>query len=241
MSYVGMVVVNGLAGSTVVLNGVTSADISDKYPTLITPAGFTFAIWGIIYALLFLFTVYQALPRNRDKSFLDEIGVLFVLSSLFNISWLFFWHYDLIVYSLVLMVGLLATLILLYLRLDIGRRTVSLKEMAFVQLPFSVYLGWISIATIANVAVSLTSIGWDGWGIEASVWAVAIICVALILSLFMLATRKDIAFNFVVMWALLGILTKQSEHQSIVFASEIGIVLLVVAIGVTVAVSKFKR
>ena len=173
VAFVVTLVVNGLAGSTTLLGGVTSADVSDMYPTLITPAGFTFAIWGVIYTLLALFVVYQALPRNRDKPFLSKIGLFFGLSSVCNVCWLFLWHYDLIAYSLVLMFALLASLILVYLRLDIGGAAVSVKEMALVHLPFSVYLGWISIATIANVSVALTAAGWEGWGIEASAWAVA--------------------------------------------------------------------
>jgi len=230
-----------LAGSTTLLNGVTSGEVSDMYQTLVTPAGFTFSIWGIIYMLLLVFIVYQALPKNRDKPFLSQIGLLFALSGACNISWLFLWHYEMVTYSLVLMFALLATLIAVYLRLGIGRTAVSLKEMVFVHLLFSVYLGWISIATIANVSVALTAIGWDGWGIEPVTWAVVIICVALLLSLAMLVTRKDIAYSFVVVWALVGILKKQSEYQTIVLASEIGIVLLLVAIGVTVACSRLKR
>jgi benzodiazapine receptor len=236
-----MLIVNGVAGSTTFLNGMTSADVSDMYPTLVTPAGFTFAIWGIIYALLIFFVIYQALPKNRDDPFLNKIGVLFSLSSVFNVCWLFLWHYNLITYSLILMFALLASLILVYLRLDIGKAAVSLKEMALVHLPFSVYLGWISIATIANISVALTAVGWDGFGIEASTWAVAIICVALLLSFVMLATRKDIAFCFVVVWALTGILVKQSEYESIILTSEIGIVLILAAIGMTVAFSRLKR
>ena len=241
VAFVVMVVVNGLAGSTTLLGGVTSADVSDMYPTLITPAGFTFAIWGIIYTLLLLFTVYQLLPKNRDKPFLSQVGMLFGLSSACNVCWLFLWHYDYITYSLVLMLALLASLILVYRRLDIGKTAVSIKERVFVHLPFSVYMGWISIATIANVSVALTAVGWNGGGIEPSTWAVAIICVALLLSLAVLVTRKDIAYTLVVVWALLGIMTSQSEQESIVLASEIGIVLLLAAIGATVAASRFKR
>ena len=241
VAFIVMIAVNGLAGSTTVLGGVTSAEVSDMYPTLITPAGFTFAIWGIIYTLLLFFTVYQLLPKNRDNPFLQQIGLLFALSSLCNVCWLLLWHYDLVTYSLALMLALLASLILVYLRLGIGKTVVSIKERIFVHLPFSVYLGWISIATIANVSVALTAVGWDGLGIEASVWAVAIICVALLLSSAVLLTRKDIAYTLVVVWALLGILTKQSEQEGIVLASEIGIVLLLVAIAVTVFASKLKR
>jgi benzodiazapine receptor len=241
VAYIVTLAVNGLAGSTTILGGVTSADISDMYPTLITPAGFTFAIWGVIYTLLLIFTIYQAMPKNRNKPFLNQISILFALSSIFNISWLFLWHYQQVTYSLVLMIGLLATLISIYLRLNIGRADVSLKERLAVHLPFSVYLGWISIATIANVAVALTAIGWDGWGIEPSTWAVVIIYFALLLTAVVLATRKDIAFSLVVVWALIGILASQSAYPSIVLASEVGIVLILIAVAVTVAISRLKR
>ena len=241
VAFIVTVAVNGLAGSTTLLGGVTSADVSDMYPTLVTPAGFTFSIWGVIYTLLVLFVVYQALPKNRNKPFLGQVGMLFGLSSFCNVCWLFLWHYDLITYSLVLMLALLASLILIYRRLDIGRAAVSLKEMALVHLPFSVYLGWISIATIANVSVALTAVGWDGWGIPDATWAVVIIAVALVLTLAMLATRKDVAFSLVVVWALVGILSKQSDFQNIVLAAEACIAIILLADVAVVLVSKFKR
>jgi benzodiazapine receptor len=234
------ILVNGLAGSTTLLGGVTSADVSDMYPTLVTPAGFTFAIWGIIYTLLAVFVIYQLL--TKDKTFLQQIGVFFALSSLLNICWLFLWHYDLITYSVVLMLALLASLILIYLRLDIGRASsVSVKERLCVHLPFSVYLGWISIATIANVSVTLTAVGWDGLGIADETWAVVIIAVALVLTLAMLVLRKDVAFSLVVVWALVGILSKQSDFQNIVLAAEVCIAIILLAIVAVVLVSKFKR
>lgn len=241
VAYIVTLAVNGLAGSTTILGGVTSADVSDMYPTLITPAGFTFAIWGVIYTLLLIFTIYQAMPKNRNKPFLNQISILFALSSIFNVSWLFLWHFQLVTYSLILMIALLATLIGVYLRLDIGKAEVSLKERLAVHLPFSVYLGWISIATIANVAVALTAVGWDGFGVEPSTWAVVIIYFALLLTVAVLATRKDIAFGLVVVWALIGILAGQSAYPSIVLASEVGIILILVAVAVTVVISRVKR
>ena len=241
VAFIVTVAVNGMAGSTTLLGGVTSADVSDMYPTLVTPAGFTFAIWGVIYTLLALFVVYQALPKNRDKPFLGQVGMLFGLSSVCNVCWLFLWHYDLVTYSLVLMLALLASLIFVYRRLDVGRAAVSVKEMALVHLPFSVYLGWISIATIANVSVALTAVGWDGWGIPDATWAVVIIAVALVLTLAMLATRKDVAFSLVVVWALVGILSKQSDFQNIVLAAEVCIAIILLAAVATVLVSRLKR
>jgi translocator protein len=241
VAYVVTVLVNGLAGSTTVLGGVTSADVSDMYPTLVTPAGFTFAIWGIIYALLTLFVIYQALPRNKNKEFIQKVGVFFALSSVCNVCWLFLWHYNYISASLILMLGLLLSLILVHRRLDIGKTMGDIKEWLFVQLPFSVYLGWISIATIANVSVALTAAGWDGFGIGSATWAVLIIAVAVVLSLAMLLLRKDVAFNLVVVWALFGILSKQNAYDDIVLACELAIVVILVAAATVVVYSKLKR
>ena len=117
----------------------------------------------------------------------------------------------------------------------------SSRTLSLVQGIFFLVLGWISIATIANVSVALTAIGWDGFGVEPSSWAVVIIYVALLLTAAVLASRKDIAFSFVVVWALVGILTKQSDYPSIVLASEVGIILILVAAAVTVAFSRLKR
>jgi hypothetical protein len=181
------------------------------------------------------------MPKNGDKPFLIQISVLFALSGMLNISWLFFWHYQLVTYSLTLMLALLAALIGIYLRLDVGRADVSLKEKLAVHLPFSVYLGWISIATIVNVAVALTAVGWDGFGFEPSFWAVIIIYVVLLLTAAVLATRRDIVFSLVVAWAVIGILVNQSEYPAIVLASEVGIALILVAATVTVAFSRLKR
>ncbi|MCW4035115.1 MAG: tryptophan-rich sensory protein [Candidatus Bathyarchaeota archaeon] len=240
VAFIVTIIVNSLAGSTTLIGGVTSADISDMYLTKVTPAGFTFAIWGIIYVLLAVFVIYQFLP-NKNKSFIRTIGWMFALSSALNIFWLFLWHYNLVTYSLLLMFGLLATLIGIYRKLDIGKAEVSLTERLCVHLPFSVYLGWISIATIANVSVALTAVSWDGFGLQEQTWAVLIIAVALVLTLTMLLLRKDFAFSLVVIWALVGIMSKQSEYEEIVLASQFAIAVIIFAIVAVLLLSKLKR
>ncbi len=228
VAFVATVVVNSLA-SAFALNGKTTAQVSDAYPTVITPAGYVFAIWSIIYTLLFVFAVFQAFPRQRVRSFLSEIGWLFVLSSILNISWLFLWHYDQIAYSVLLMFALLASLIAIYLRLKIGRARVSFREKLAVHLPFSVYLGWITVASIANVAVALTAMNWDGFGLGEVTWGVLVIIVALIITLAVVATRRDIAYGLVLIWALVGIAVKQSD-QNIILIAEISAVVIALAL-----------
>jgi benzodiazapine receptor len=234
------VIVNGLA-SSLALNGVTTAEVSDLYFTLVTPAGYVFSIWGVIYTLLLLFVVFQALPSQREKPFLEQISVLFILSGVFNVVWLFLWHYDQIVLSVVLMFALLATLIAVYMRLGIGKTSVTLKERLFVHLPFSVYLGWITVASIANVASALVSIQWDGFGLASETWAVLVIAVAVLITLVVIATRKDVAYSLVLVWALVGIAVNQSDYRDIVTAATASVIIIIVALVVFLALSKLKR
>ena len=235
------VIVNSLAGSTTLIGGVNTAQISDSNPTLITPAGYVFAIWGIIYVLLGVFVIFQALPSQKEKEYTKKIGWLFVLSSIINIAWLFLWQYKFLSLSVVLMFLLLSTLILIYLRIGIGKSQVPFHEKLAVHMPFSVYLGWITIASIANVSVTLVSLNWNGFGISQEIWASFIIIVALVITLLMLATRRDIAYGLVIVWALIGIAVKQSGNQNIVMLTEASAIIVLLALAATILLGKFKR
>jgi benzodiazapine receptor len=241
ISFALTVLVNSLAGGTTILGGKLTADISDANPTLITPAGYVFSIWGIIYILLGIFVVFQALPSQKQKGYQERIGWLFVLSGIVNIAWLFLWQFGYLSLSIVLMFLLLAALIAIYLRLNIGRSAVSFGEKLAVHLPFSVYLGWITIASIANVAVTLVSMKWDGFGISQETWAFLIVVIALLITLLVIATRKDVAYGLVVIWALLGIAVKQSGNQNIVTTTEISAVVIVIALALSILISRLRR
>jgi benzodiazapine receptor len=241
LAFVLTVAVNSLAGGTTLLGGKLTSEISDANPTLVTPAGYVFSIWGIIYVLLGIFVVYQALPSQAGKDFHGRIGWLFVLSSLLNIIWLFLWQYEYLSLSVVVMFLLLATLIAIYLRLGIGKSKVALGEKLAVHVPFSVYLGWITIATIADVSVTLVSVNWDGFGISQETWATLVIVIALLITLLVVATRKDVAYGLVIIWALLGIAVKQSGSQNVVMLTEVSAVLIAIALAVSILISRFRR
>jgi benzodiazapine receptor len=241
LAFLFTVLVNGLAGSTTILGGKNTAQISDANPTLITPAGYVFSIWGVIYILLGIFVVFQALPSEKEKAYQKRIGWLFVLSSLLNIAWLFLWQFEYLSLSIVLMFLLLATLISIYLRLNIGKSTAPLREKLAVHAPFSVYLGWITIASIANVTVTLVSVNWDGFGISPETWAALVIIIALLITLLVIATRKDIAYGLVIIWALVGIAAKQSENQNIVMITEISAIIVAIALAAVILLASLKR
>jgi hypothetical protein len=235
------VVVNSLAGSTKLIGGKTTADVSNLNPTLITPAGYVFAIWGIIYVLLGAFVVFQALPSQKDKTFQTKVGWLFVLSSALNITWLFLWQNQFLITSVVVMFLLLGSLIAIYLRLNIGKIAVPLRERLAVHLPFSVYLGWITIATLANVAAFLVSVNWDGFGVSQETWAILIIAIALLITLAVIITRKDVAYALVIVWALTGIAVNHAANPNIVTTAEASVAIAAVALVAVVILARLKR
>lgn len=214
IAFLAVVVVNSLA-NILPLNGLNTGEISDRFQVFFVPAGYVFAIWGLIYLALGAFSIYQVLPAQRDNSRLKRIGYLFAASSLANIAWLFLWHYERFLWTLLAMFALLIILIAIYLRLQIGRKSVSLAQRWFVDTPFSIYLGWISVATIANVTQMLWYVGWSGWGIAPEIWAVVLLLVVAGLSTAMAISRGDVPFLLVIIWAAAGIAVKQQATPSV--------------------------
>lgn len=200
---------NGLANG-IPLGGQTTGEISDKYPSLFTPAGYVFSIWGLIYLTLTVFIIWQALPKQRNNPNLTAIHIPFLLSCVANGGWILAWHYDQLVLSLALMTTLLLTLIRIYQTLGIGCTNVSTTERLVLHLPFSLYLGWITVAMIANLSAWQIASGWDDAGVNAITWTIIKLVVAATISTAVLLTRRDIAFMLVTVWASAGIAFKHT-------------------------------
>jgi len=204
------IIVNGLA-SSLPLNGLTTGEISDQFAVYFVPAGYVFSIWGLIYLGLLAYTVYQALPAQREQAKLRRIGYLYVGACLANTAWLFFWHYQLFALTVPVMLALLGVLIAIYLHLEIGRQSVSAARRWLVNIPFSIYLGWITVATIANVTSLLEYWEWNGWGIYPEHWAVIMLVVGAVVAAAVSITRGDIAYIAVIVWAFAGIAVKHAD------------------------------
>ncbi|WP_432560681.1 TspO/MBR family protein [Granulicoccus sp. GXG6511] len=238
VTYVAMIAVNALANA-LPINGRTTGGVSDAYPNLFAPAGLTFSIWGVIYLLLGLHVLYQlGLFRGSDTSdrsgLLNRVGVLFSATSVANVSWILAWHYDLIGLSTVLLATMLVLLIVIT-RTILGA-DLSTRERLLVRLPFSVYFGWITVATIANITVWLVSVGWNGFGISDATWAVIIIAVGAIIGTAVILRDRDIAYGLVFVWAYLGITIKHlsaagfdGDYPQVITTALIGIAAFVAA------------
>jgi len=200
-------IVNGLANA-LPLNGLNTGQISDQFKVYFVPAGYVFSIWGLIYLGLIAFAVFQALPSQRQNPRLRATGWWISVGGLANSAWIFLWHYGHFGLTLIAMLILLATLLITYLRLGFGRTAVSRAETWAVRLPFSIYLGWITVATVANATDLLDYLKWDGFGIAPTLWMGIMLAAVLVIAVLMNFTRRDPAYALVILWALAGISVK---------------------------------
>lgn len=241
--FIVMVVVNGLANG-LPLNGVNTGQLSDDIPNLFVPAGVTFSIWGLIYALLLgyvLFTLIAAFSKKQNTNWQAPDGLLFSINALCNAAWIFAWHWRLIGLSVVIMFCILATLIIL---LERGYKKSEIQKTSKVQnfflwQPLLVYLGWICVATIANITALLVTLGWNGFGIPELWWTVFVIIVGTVIGISLVLKRGAVASGLVFIWAYAGIVLKRnsvdpSQTMPIIVAAIVGAILVLASIKIAI-------
>jgi hypothetical protein len=223
-----MVVMNYLANA-LPLNNKTTGELSDLYPNLFVPAGITFSIWGVIYLLLLIYCIIQFTGSNQIA--ISAIAPWFGLTCVLNALWIVAWHYQRLPLSLLIMIGLLVTLIYINIQIT-GIRPGIIKAS------FGIYLGWICIATIANVTALLVKYNWDGFGISEAIWAIIMISVgAIVVSLAIYSFRNPF-IGLAVIWAFAGIIIKrQEDYRSIVITAIIAIII----VGIITALGFFRK
>ena len=216
-------IVNGIAlvstifvnylSNTGAFNGNTMKTVSDRYFNLFTPAGYAFSIWGLIYLGLFAFAIYTGrslFNKQEPHPALSKIGWWFLISCICNSSWVVAWLYNYTLLSVGLMALILISLLKIILNLRISLSKENIKDYLFISLPFTLYVGWISVASIANIAAYLTKIQWDGFGLSSANWAIIMIVIAGLVNIYMVTQRNMRAYGLVGIWALLAIASNQS-------------------------------
>ncbi len=212
------------------ITGTSVAAISNRFPVQITPAGWAFSVWGIIYISLIVYAIYQALPMQRTNPRLRRIGHWYLLTCMANIAWLFLWVNEQITLSLVAMVVLLLSLITLYVRADMNRTNIARIERWCVNIPFGIYMGWITVATIVNVTVVLFNLGWNGLGIAPEIWTALLLVVGTVIAVVVGISRVDIAYMATVVWAYSAILVKNIPIPIIAITASVMIAILLLMI-----------
>ena len=207
---VATVAINGLANA-LPLNGQSTGDIINRDPVYFLPAGWVFSIWGLIYLASGVFVAYGLLPAGRHNPRVQRLGPPFLITCVANCTWLFLWHWERLPLTLVAMGVLLLSLIACYAIAHTDRGAATLAERFCVQFPFSLYLGWVSVATIANVTVALDRAGWKGWGLEPQLWAAIMIAAGGALAALIGIGRSDPVYAAVFVWAFIGIAARQRD------------------------------
>jgi hypothetical protein len=202
-----MIVMNYLANA-LPLNGKTTGALSSSFPNLFVPAGLTFSIWGVIYLLLLIFCVTQFASSNQ--AVISRIGWLFAVSCIFNALWIVAWHYDRLPVSLILMLGLLVSLIWI---------NIIVKDLPYslIKAAFGIYLGWICIATIANVTALLVTYSWNGFGISGETWTIIMIITGALITVLALWRLDNPFIGLSVVWAFAGIMIKRQVDYRAIF------------------------
>ncbi len=239
VALIATIVINVLS-NTLPFNGMTAGEISDSFDVFFVPAGYVFSIWSIIYLGLIAYAVYQALPAQRENTRLRQTGWWFVLSCVANSIWLFLWHYGFFAESVLLMLTLLISLIMVYLRLGVGRGPVPRGERWLVHLPFSIYLGWVTVATIANITAFLDFVKWNGFGIAPEIWTITMLVVALVVAGLMAFNRGEIAYLLVLIWAFVGIGVEQADTPLVVNAANLAAAVVAIFV-ILVLIKKFRQ
>jgi hypothetical protein len=203
------------------INGYNTGQVSAFYPNYFVPAGFTFGIWGIIYLLLMgyvicsLLSALPSFPENARK-LVVKTSPYFLVTCILNASWIVAWHYLYLGLSLFIMLAFLVTLIALFLAINKSKFELRPFYRFWIYHPFVVYLGWISVATIANFTALFVGIGWQGEPFAAISWSVVLITIALLLGVILVGVKKEPAYGFVLAWAFFGIYSSQLKDASIV-------------------------
>ncbi|MBG1242170.1 tryptophan-rich sensory protein [Nostoc sp. NZL] len=211
------------------LNGLSIGEISNTLfkNVLIIPANYAFAIWGLIYLGLFAFGVYQALPEQRHEPDFRKTGYLLVIACVAQSIWVYLFLSRLFALSVIAMLFILLPLIAVYVQLEIGNKRVPRLKKWCVHFPISIYLGWISVATIVNVACALSFQGWNGWGISAVIWTLIMLLIATAVAAVIVIQRGDIAYTGVILWALVAIALKHSDNSMLRNAALVLAIVLV--------------
>ena len=197
--------VNYILADVVQYNGLTTFEATQKINIYFLPARFAFLIWGFIFLGLIAYTVFQALPSQKENDSLRKIGWWYVAGTLVIISWMISLHYQNFLLSTLTMTLVLISLLVIYHKLDIGIELVTPAMRILVHLPFSIYLGWITMASISNISNLLYSTGWNGFGISDKIWAVVMMVMTIVIAELTAFNRQDLAYLAVFVWSFIGL------------------------------------
>lgn len=233
IAFVSVIIINYISNIGII-DGKTIGSVSNNIQSLFTPAGYAFSIWGLIYLLLFGFIIYQGrslFKKNINDDFINKTGIWFIVSCIANSIWVFLWIYEYTGLSCIFIFLLLFSLLKIVLNNNMQLQKVSISKFIFLHLPFVIYSGWVTVASVANVSSYLTKISWSGFGFSDEFWTITMIIIAVIINTIVVYSRKMYAFALVGAWALAAIgVANETTNSTVAFISFIGAVDLILSV-----------
>ena len=207
------VIVVNAAANILPINGVGTGELSARYPTGFTPAGWVFSIWGLIYTGLIVFSIYALRTDPIRFARVSRIVPAYLASCAGNVAWIFMWHYERLFWSFMCMLAIVGSLVAIYVRLS-AEQPISRAERVCVDLPFSLYLGWITTATLANLAAWFFDLNVYPFNLAMDEWAILTVVTATAIYTAVGVRTGDALYTAVFAWASLGIVlqTLEIEH-----------------------------
>jgi len=240
IAFVSVVFINYLS-NTGVMNGKTIGSLSDSIRSLFTPSGYAFSIWGLIYLFLLGFVIYQGrslFVKVKNDDFVEKIGFWFIISCIANSAWIFAWIYEYTGVSCIFIFLLLISILKIVINNEMQIGAVKKSKLLFVSLPFVIYGGWVTVASVANVSSYLVKINWNGFGISAEIWTIILIFIATLINIIVIYKRKMYAFALVGAWALIAIGVANKEHFNTIAMIAYTAALLLILVSLFI---KFKK
>lgn len=232
IAFISTVIINYLS-NTGKMNGTTIGEVSGGLKTLFTPAGYAFSIWGLIYFLVFGFVIYQGrslFVKVRNNDFVLKVGWWFVVSCLANCCWIICWIYGYTGLSCICIIILLLSLLKIVFNNKMELWDAPISVIVFLWWPFVIYSGWVTVASIANIAAYLVKINWDGFGISPLVWTIIMITIAVIVNLIVTWTRNMREFSLVGAWALIAIgIANKGVEGTLVYVAYFAAAILILS------------
>lgn len=222
-------------------NGQTNGEVSDKYATLITPADYAFSIWGIIYLLLGVYVIYQGFFADKQTKIFDQIAPWLIVAFIATSAWLPFFQYEMIAFSVLIMLVILGALVQVSIMLT-RDRSLSRRKKGLIRVPFGMYLGWISVATLVNISVLAKYGQWYLLGISEANWLLIMITVGFVLAVVVTYATGNLLYSLVFVWAYVAIAVKHyNENALLQFSLGAAIVLLIISLGLLIKQYKQRR
>ena len=232
VAFISTLIVDALAEGTTIIGGKTTAQVSTQYASFLTPPGYIFAILGVTYALLAVFIVFQVLPAYRKRKFHKDISYLFIFSSVLNTAWLFLWQNSFIALSIIPMLLLLISLGTIYFRLSRDISRTRLTEWLSVKVPFTIYFGWISVVTLANIAAVVVSVGLNGFGVFAEALIIVATLILFTFTLFLMLKKSEVVYALVILLALTGVAFNTEQNYTVMVSASLVSIMIVASIAI---------